>query len=52
VAYEQHGVTTVLDAAEMVGVETERVCELAEQLAKLAGKLASSEALATAGARA
>jgi hypothetical protein len=49
VAYEQNGLAIVADAADMVGVETEHVCELAEELAKLADRLGRRHAVATAG---
>jgi hypothetical protein len=41
VAYARSGMTVVDDVADHVGVETERVCELAEELAKLARSLQS-----------
>jgi hypothetical protein len=41
VAYARSGMTVVDDVADQVGVETERVCELAEELAKLARNLQS-----------
>jgi hypothetical protein len=48
VAHKRSGVTAVDDAAELVRAETERVCELAEQLAKLGGALAGRP-MASAG---
>jgi hypothetical protein len=41
VAHARSGVSAVDDVADQVGVETERVCELAEELAKLARNLQS-----------
>ncbi|MCW3033265.1 MAG: hypothetical protein JWM60_1610 [Solirubrobacterales bacterium] len=41
VAHARSGMSAVDDAADRVGTETERVCELAEELAKLAGNLQS-----------
>jgi hypothetical protein len=41
VAHARSGMTVVDDVADQVGVETERVCELAEELAKLARNLQS-----------
>jgi predicted transcriptional regulator of viral defense system len=46
VAYSRSGMTTVDDAAETVGAETERVCELAEELEKLARNLRGRSLLA------
>jgi hypothetical protein len=43
--------TTVDDAADMVGAETERVCELAEELASLALNLRGVRAVATPAGR-
>lgn len=48
VVYARGGSTTVEDAADKVAVETERVCEMAEELAKLANNLAQP-AYAAAG---
>ena len=39
VAHTRSGVSAIDDVADQVGVETERVCELAEELAKLARNL-------------
>jgi hypothetical protein len=39
VAYSRGGSPTVDDAADKVAVETERVCEMAEELATLADRL-------------
>ena len=49
IAQAHIGVTAVDDAADMVGAETERVCELAEELAALAANLRGVLALATGG---
>lgn len=48
VAHRQSGLSAVDDAADMVGVETERVCELAEELARLATNLRGVRAAASA----
>jgi hypothetical protein len=48
VVHKQSGLTSVEDAADMVAVETERVCEMAEKLAKLATNL-RTRTLSTAG---
>ncbi len=48
VAHKRSGVTKIDDAAELVRSETERVCELAEQLAKLGGELTGRQ-MASAG---
>jgi methyl-accepting chemotaxis protein len=39
VAHSRNSVSAVDDAADQVGAETERVCELAEELGKLAENL-------------
>jgi hypothetical protein len=39
IAHARCGMTAVDDVADQLGVETERVCELAEELAKLARNL-------------
>ena len=48
VVHKRSGMTTVEDAADMVAAETERVCEMAEELAKLATNL-GNRTLSTAG---
>lgn len=48
VAHRQSGLSAVDDAADMVGVETERVCELAEELVTLATNLRGVRAGASA----
>jgi hypothetical protein len=50
VEYSQHKMTAVENAAEMVEGETERVCELAEEVASLATNLRGIP-LATAAER-
>lgn len=40
VAYRRSGAVTVHDAADQVSTETERVCELSEELVKLSRELA------------
>jgi hypothetical protein len=39
VAHRQLPTTAIDEAADMIGAETERVCEMAEELADLAGSL-------------
>jgi hypothetical protein len=51
IAHSQSGLTTVDDAADLVGAETERVCELAEELASLALNLRGVHAVATPAGR-
>jgi hypothetical protein len=46
VAYVRTGMTPVDDAADQVASETERVCELAEELSKLANHVQSRHAVA------
>jgi hypothetical protein len=46
IAQAHTGMTAVDDAADLVGAETERVCELAEDLASLASNLGGLPALA------
>jgi len=48
VAFSQYKMSAIEDAARMVEAETERVCELAEDLASLATNLRRSPALAAA----
>jgi hypothetical protein len=48
VAHARNAITALDDAADQVGVETERVCELADELVKLAANL-RKQPLATAG---
>jgi hypothetical protein len=46
VAHSQTKMTALDDAADMVGAETEKVCELAEEVATLAANVSGSQALA------
>jgi hypothetical protein len=48
VAHRQSGLSAVDDAADRVGVETERVCELAEELVSLAANLRRAPTVAGA----
>jgi predicted transcriptional regulator of viral defense system len=41
IAHRRSGVMAVEDAADLLNVETERVCELAEELGKLGRNLAT-----------
>jgi hypothetical protein len=49
VAHKQSGIAVVDDAADSVAAETERVCELAEEVEKLAANLGRSLAVAGRG---
>jgi hypothetical protein len=48
VAHRQSGMATTDDAADQVGAETERVCELAGELEKLATNLGSRRLVSAA----
>jgi hypothetical protein len=48
VEYSQYKMTAVVDAAQMVEAETERVCELAEELTSLATNLRGLSVFAAA----
>jgi hypothetical protein len=48
IAHRRHAMAAVDDAADMVGAEAERVCELAEELTSLAMNLRGVPTLATA----
>jgi hypothetical protein len=50
VAHTRNRITVIDDAAHMVAGETERVCEMAEEVAKLASNLRNAPTLAAAGA--
>jgi hypothetical protein len=43
IAHRRSGATAIEDAADLLNAETERVCELAEELARLGRNLATAE---------